>query len=288
MTILLAALSSLLWGTADFLGGDSTKRLPVLAVTLSMQTAGLVTAAIAAPGHRRAAVGGGLGVGAGRGRGRLRSRWSIFYTRAGARGDVAGRAGERGRRGHPGRRRAGRATPSATTLALVGMAVAIARRAPGCALAPGRIVLTPRGAGAGRARRGGHRHAAGAARARRSRRDGLVRAGRGVRRARRGLERHPRGDRSRCAAGRCARRCAARGAGRSSRSSACSTPPRTRPSPSPARTSELRRGGGGARLAVPAGHAACWRGWSCDERLSVLQGLAAAGAIGGAALASAA
>jgi drug/metabolite transporter (DMT)-like permease len=42
MPIALALASSLVWGTADFLGGFFTRRAPVSAVTVASQTAGLV------------------------------------------------------------------------------------------------------------------------------------------------------------------------------------------------------------------------------------------------------
>ena len=139
MTILLAALSSLLWGTADFLGGDSTKRLPVLAVTLAMQTAGLITAAIVlvATGEPLSGAGWAWGLAAGAvGCAAL----AVFYT-ALARGVMSLVAPVSA---------AGAVIPvavalagdaDATTLALAGMAVAILGAA-GCALAPGRVVLT--------------------------------------------------------------------------------------------------------------------------------------------------
>ncbi len=42
MAVVLALLSSLLWGTADYLGGSATRRLPALAVVLLSQLAALV------------------------------------------------------------------------------------------------------------------------------------------------------------------------------------------------------------------------------------------------------
>lgn len=55
---LLALGSSALWGTADFLGGSLSRRLPVLTVMLASQSAALVALAIAVP-----ASGGLLGPG---------------------------------------------------------------------------------------------------------------------------------------------------------------------------------------------------------------------------------
>jgi drug/metabolite transporter (DMT)-like permease len=43
MTALLAALSSAIWGTSDFLGGLAARRLPAVAVVGSAQSAGLLT-----------------------------------------------------------------------------------------------------------------------------------------------------------------------------------------------------------------------------------------------------
>lgn len=48
MTAVLALLSSLLWGSADFLGGLSSKKLPSLLVVALSQSAGLVAVAIVA------------------------------------------------------------------------------------------------------------------------------------------------------------------------------------------------------------------------------------------------
>ncbi len=129
----------MLWGTADFLGGDSTRRLPVLAVTLVMQVAGLVTAALVfvLTGASLSGAGWAWGLAAGAvGCAAL----AVFYT-ALARGVMSLVAPVSA---------AGAIIPvtvalagdtEATTLALVGMAIAIAGAA-GCALAPGRIVLT--------------------------------------------------------------------------------------------------------------------------------------------------
>ena len=43
MATILALFSSLLWGSADFLGGKLTKRYPALAVTAVSQSFGLIT-----------------------------------------------------------------------------------------------------------------------------------------------------------------------------------------------------------------------------------------------------
>ena len=43
MATILALFSSLLWGSADFLGGKLTKRHPALAVTAASQSIGLIT-----------------------------------------------------------------------------------------------------------------------------------------------------------------------------------------------------------------------------------------------------
>lgn len=48
MAVVLALLSSLMWGTADFAGGSLTRRRPALAVTGFSQAAGLVLVAVAA------------------------------------------------------------------------------------------------------------------------------------------------------------------------------------------------------------------------------------------------
>jgi drug/metabolite transporter (DMT)-like permease len=48
MAALLALLSSLLWGAADFLGGTVSRRLPVLLVVGASQLAGLLTVAVVA------------------------------------------------------------------------------------------------------------------------------------------------------------------------------------------------------------------------------------------------
>jgi drug/metabolite transporter (DMT)-like permease len=48
MAALLALLSSLLWGAADFLGGTVSRRLPVLVVVGASQLAGLLTVAVVA------------------------------------------------------------------------------------------------------------------------------------------------------------------------------------------------------------------------------------------------
>lgn len=139
MTIVLAALSSVLWGTADFLGGDSTRRVPVLAVTLAMQLAGLITAALLllVTGEPLSGAGWAWGLAAGAvGCAAL----AVFYT-ALARGVMSLVAPVSA---------AGALIPitvalagdaDATVLALLGMALAILGAA-GCALAPGRVVLT--------------------------------------------------------------------------------------------------------------------------------------------------
>ncbi len=44
MTIVLALMSSLLWGLSDFLGGKQSRRLPALLVVLISQSAGLIVA----------------------------------------------------------------------------------------------------------------------------------------------------------------------------------------------------------------------------------------------------
>lgn len=46
---LLAVLSSALWGTADFLGGSVSRRLPVLTVMLASQGAALIALAVVVP-----------------------------------------------------------------------------------------------------------------------------------------------------------------------------------------------------------------------------------------------
>lgn len=46
---LLAVLSSALWGTADFLGGSVSRRLPVLTVLLAAQGAALIALAVVVP-----------------------------------------------------------------------------------------------------------------------------------------------------------------------------------------------------------------------------------------------
>ena len=48
MAIVLALLSSVLWGVADFAGGTASRRLPALVVVLASQAAGLAAAAVAA------------------------------------------------------------------------------------------------------------------------------------------------------------------------------------------------------------------------------------------------
>lgn len=48
MAVLLALLSSLLWGVADFSGGTASRRLPAMVVVLASQATGLVPAAVAA------------------------------------------------------------------------------------------------------------------------------------------------------------------------------------------------------------------------------------------------
>jgi drug/metabolite transporter (DMT)-like permease len=75
LALALALGSSVAWGTADFAGGSLTRRLPVFAVTVWSQTAGLVAlaAVVAARGHvglhafalgLLAGVGGGAGLAA--------------------------------------------------------------------------------------------------------------------------------------------------------------------------------------------------------------------------------
>ncbi len=72
LALVLALGSSIVWGTADFSGGSLTRRLPVFAVTVGSQAAGLVALAVLVAFH--GAVGGrsftlgliaGLGGGAG-------------------------------------------------------------------------------------------------------------------------------------------------------------------------------------------------------------------------------
>lgn len=48
MAVLLALLSSLLWGSADFLGGTLSRRMPALLVVLASQAAGLLLALVVA------------------------------------------------------------------------------------------------------------------------------------------------------------------------------------------------------------------------------------------------
>ena len=48
VAIVLALLSSVLWGVADFAGGTASRRLPALVVVLASQAAGLAAAAVAA------------------------------------------------------------------------------------------------------------------------------------------------------------------------------------------------------------------------------------------------
>ncbi len=65
MTALLLSLgAAALWGTADFFGGLSARRLPVLAVTVWSQAAGLVTILVVALATGAAASGAGLAWGA--------------------------------------------------------------------------------------------------------------------------------------------------------------------------------------------------------------------------------
>ena len=139
MSIVLAALSSLLWGTGDFIGGSVARRAHVLAVTLGSQAAGfgLLIVVVLVTGSDVSAGGVAFGAAAG-----LVGAFAlaVFYRAlalgvmslvaplsatgaivpvvvALARGDEVG------------------------TLALVGMAVAIAG-AVGCGLVPGAVVLT--------------------------------------------------------------------------------------------------------------------------------------------------
>lgn len=139
MTIALAALSSLLWGTADFLGGGSTRRLPVLAVTLVAQLAGLASAALvfALAGARLSAAGWVWGLGAGA-VGCL--ALVVFYV-ALARGVMSLVAPVSAVGGIIPIVVALAGTADATVLALAGMALALLGAA-GCAIAPGRIALT--------------------------------------------------------------------------------------------------------------------------------------------------
>lgn len=48
MAIILALVSSVLWGIADFAGGTATRALPAFVVVLASQTAGLIAVAVAA------------------------------------------------------------------------------------------------------------------------------------------------------------------------------------------------------------------------------------------------
>ncbi len=144
MTVVLAALSSLLWGTADFLGGNLTRRLPVLAVALGSQLTGLVSvvALVAVTGADVSPAGRGWGVAAGVvGAGAL----AVFYLAlaGGVMSLVAPVSAT------------GAVVPvvvavaggdAAGPLALGGMALAVAGAA-GCGLVPGRIVLTRRALG---------------------------------------------------------------------------------------------------------------------------------------------
>lgn len=136
---MLASLSSLLWGTADFLGGDSTRRLPVLAVTVAMQVAGLVTALVLvlATGAAMSGAGWAWGLAAGAvGCGAL-----IVFYRALASGVMSLVAPVSAAGGVIPIVVALAGDADATALALAGMAVALLGAA-GCAFAPGRVVLT--------------------------------------------------------------------------------------------------------------------------------------------------
>ena len=53
MGLALGLASSLVWGTADFLGGVYTRRLTLASVTVGSQIAGLLALLVAAASHRR-------------------------------------------------------------------------------------------------------------------------------------------------------------------------------------------------------------------------------------------
>lgn len=139
MTLLLASLSSLLWGTADFIGGDSSRKLPVLAVTLVAQLAGLLTAIVLflATDASLSDAGWAWGLGAG-GVGCL--ALLVFY-RALARGVMSLVAPVSAVGGVIPVAVALAGDADATVLAGLGMAIALLGAA-GCAIAPGKIVLT--------------------------------------------------------------------------------------------------------------------------------------------------
>ncbi len=139
MTIVLAALSSLLWGTADFLGGDSTRRLPVIAVTLAAQAAGLITAVVLffATDASLSAEGWAWGLGAGT----VGCLALVVFYRALARGVMSLVAPVSAVGGVIPIAVALAGDADATLLAFAGMVLALAGAA-GCALAPGKIVLT--------------------------------------------------------------------------------------------------------------------------------------------------
>ena len=139
MVITLAALSSLLWGTADFLGGSTARRLPVLAVAFGAQLAGLVSVAVlvALTGSGLSSAGWAWGAAAGLvGAGAL----TVFYRAlsTGVMSLVAPVSAT------------GAVVPVAvalahgdggSTMALAGMALALLGAA-GCGLVPGKVVLT--------------------------------------------------------------------------------------------------------------------------------------------------
>jgi drug/metabolite transporter (DMT)-like permease len=139
VTIALAALSSLLWGTADFIGGDSTRRLPVLVVTVTAQLAGLATAALVLviSGEPLSAAGWAWGLAAGA----VGCLALIVFYRALASGVMSLVAPVSAVGGVIPIAVALAGDADATALGLAGMAIALLGAA-GCALAPGHVVLS--------------------------------------------------------------------------------------------------------------------------------------------------
>lgn len=137
--MLLASLSSLLWGTADFLGGDSSRRLSVLAVTLVAQFSGLLTAVVLFLATDSALSAGGWAWGLGAGT--VGCAALVVFYRALSRGVMSLVAPVSAVGGVIPVAVALAGDANASVLAVLGMAIALAGAA-GCALAPGRIVLT--------------------------------------------------------------------------------------------------------------------------------------------------
>lgn len=144
MVIVLAALSSVLWGAADFLAGITARRLPVLAVALGSQSVGLVSVALLVLATDSPLSGAGWAWGAAAGMVGA-AALAVFY-RALSEGVMSLVAPVSA---------TGAVVPVAVAIAggggggaltLAGMALALAGAA-GCGLVPGRVVLTRRALG---------------------------------------------------------------------------------------------------------------------------------------------